>query len=84
MSRYAQSNVSSAAEWTGVLNEYDADTNDGGLNKNTVELKYANKRNYKLIWLHVFVAVVAHLGTIYGLYLIFTSAKILTTIYGKY
>lgn len=81
-----RSNIRSVAECTGVLNAEDADTNDDSLNNNVVEPKYATDRTYKhkIIW-HLVVAMVSlYLGAIYGVYLMFTSAKFATLIYGKY
>lgn len=39
---------------------------------------------FKIIWHLVFVMVSLYLGAIYGVYLIFTSAKLLTLMYGKH
>lgn len=64
-----ESNTSSVAECTGVLNEDDADTNDGDLNKNVVKLKPANDRKIEIIWQNAIPMVYAHLGAIYGLYI---------------
>lgn len=79
-----QTNASSENEYTGVLNEDDAETNDGGLNKNVVDLKYANEWNMKLIWGRIISIALFHLGAIYGLYLLITSAKIHTAIFGNF
>lgn len=69
---------------TGVLNEVDAETNDGGLNKSIVGLEYANERSYSLIWHRVFMAITSAGGAIIGVYFMFTSAKTSTIIFSKY
>lgn len=78
-----QSNKPSRFECTGVLTENDAETIDGGLDKNVAELKHAKPTEFKLRWHIIIYFVYAHLGAIYGVYLMFTSAKIYTTISGK-
>lgn len=83
MSPNAQPNAPLAPQCTGVLNENDADTADGGLNKSIRELKYANNRTYEIIWYRVILKVVSVIGAIYGVYSMFASAKIYTTIFGK-
>lgn len=84
MSGYMQSNTVLIAECTGVLNENDADTIDGGLNKNIAELKHANDRSFKLVWQNIIAISLFHLGAIYGIYLMITSAKIYTGMFGKF
>lgn len=55
-------NVAIGAECTGVLKEDDAETNDGGLKKNIVELKHANERKYKFIWYRIIILVLCLFG----------------------
>lgn len=77
-------NAPSINECTGVLDEGDAETVDGGLNKNIIDLKHANNRRFQLVWQNIIAIGLFHLGGIYGLYLVFTSARIYTLIFGKY
>lgn len=76
-------NATSAVECTGVLNECDAETADGALDKNIVELKHANKRELKLVWRNIILFAIVHLSAVYGLWLLLTSAKIYTVLFGK-
>lgn len=69
-----KSNASFGAESTGVVIENDVD-----LNKNSVKLKHL-----KVIWHRVILLVFLCFGAMYGVFLMITSAKILTTIYGEY
>lgn len=84
MTTHAQSNIASFAGYTGVINEDDAQTNKGGLNKNIVPLTFTNERTYKLVWGRVIGLSFAYVLAIYGAYSMFASAKIPTTIYGEY
>lgn len=77
-------NAPALVECTGVLDETDAETIDGGLNKNIDQLKHAKDRRFQLVWQNIFAIGLFHLGGIYGVYLIFTSARIYTGIFGKY
>lgn len=77
----ATSNV--MVECTGVLNECDAETIDGGLDKNIVELKHANDRKLKLVWRNIILFAYVHLAAIYGAWLMLTSAKIYTALFGS-
>lgn len=65
-------------QFTGVLNETDAQTGDGGLLVDVTELKHAKKREIVLNWRNITLFVVVHLQAVYGLWLIFTSAKVYT------
>lgn len=71
-------------ETTGVLNECDVETIDGGLDKNVVELKHAGSRTLQLVWRNIIIFVYVHLAAVYGAYLLFTSAKLYTVIFGEY
>lgn len=77
-------NATSIVECTGVLNEADAETIDGGLDKNVMELKHANDRKIKLVWRNILIFGYVHLAAVYGAYLMITSARIYTGIFGKY
>lgn len=72
-----------SVECTGVLNEGDAETIDGGLDKNIVELKHANDRKIKLVWRNILIFGYVHLAALYGAYLILASAKIYTSLFGN-
>lgn len=37
----------------------------------------------QIVWRNVIIFMYLHLGAIYGLYLVFTSAKIVTTLFGE-
>lgn len=78
----ATSNIS--VECTGVLNECDAETIDGGLDKNIVELKHANDRKLKLVWRNIILFGYVHLAAVYGAWLMLSSARIYTSIFGNY
>lgn len=77
-------NATPIVECTGVLNECDAETVDGGLDKNVVELKHANKRTLKLVWRNIIIFGYVHLAALYGAYLMVTSAKIYTALFGMH
>lgn len=68
-------------ETTGVLDECDAETIDGGLNKNVVELKHANKRKVQLVWRNIILFAYVHLAAVYGAFLLFTSARLYTILF---
>lgn len=66
---------------SGVLNEADVETIDGGL---TIQSKaVASRRNYKLVWRNIILFAYLHLAALYGLWLMLTSAKWSTGIFGK-
>ncbi|KAH8294978.1 hypothetical protein KR018_004870 [Drosophila ironensis] len=60
---------------TGVLFECDVETNDGGLEKDIVSMKKAEKRRLKLVWRNIIAFGYLHLAALYGAYLMITSAK---------
>lgn len=60
-------------EVSGVLNEHDAETIDGGLEKPITG--YARNRKIKLVWRNIIVFGALHGAAIYGLWLLITSAK---------
>lgn len=74
----------SVVECTGVLNEDDVETIDGGLDENVTELTHANYRKIEVIWVQLVVFIYAHLAAVYGAYLMMTSARVYTAIFGKY
>lgn len=74
-------NANTPVECTGVLNENDAETNDGGLDKNIVELKGAEKRDMVFVWRNIIAFAYVHAAALYGAWLIFSSAKVYTTIF---
>lgn len=70
-------------QFTGVLNENDAQTTDGGLLVDVTELKHAEKRQIILNWRNISLFALVHLQAVYGLWLIFTSARLYTFVFGK-
>lgn len=76
--------TSTTAECTGVLNETDAETIDGGLVKDITPLKKAEQRKMKLVWRNILAFAYVHIAAIYGLWLMFTSAKLVTGAFGKF
>lgn len=80
MSKPVAPNVSPIREYTDALNKGDAETIDGDLAKSIVK----HDRKIKLIWSRIIVIGLFHLGAVYGVYLLITSARILTGIFGKY
>jgi stearoyl-CoA desaturase (Delta-9 desaturase) len=71
------------SEVTGVLNENDAETIDGGLVKDIRDYKKADYRQLKLVWRNIIAFGYLHLAAIYGLWLILSSAKLYTTFFGE-
>lgn len=71
------------AEVTGVLMENDAETIDGGLVKDITQLKNAEKRKLKLVWRNIIAFTYLHIAALYGAWLMITSAKLYTIIFGK-
>lgn len=69
---------------TGVLNENDAETFDGGLVTDITQLKKANKRHIVLVWRNIILFALVHLMALYGAWLLLTSAKLYTTLFGAY
>lgn len=69
-------------EITGVLNEDDAETFDGGLSKDIEPLKKAEKRKLKLVWRNILLFGYLHLAALYGAWLCLTSAKWATVFFG--
>lgn len=70
-------------EVTGVLNECDAETIDGGLVKDITQFKRAEKRKLKLVWRNIIAFAYLHVAAVYGLWLALTSAKWATVGFGK-
>lgn len=69
---------------TGVLNEDDAETIDGGLTVNVEELKRAEPRKIRIVWRNVIAFTYLHLAAVYGAWLCLTSAKWPTIGFGEY
>lgn len=67
-------------ECTGALNEDDVETTDDGLDKNVMELKHAK---IEVIWVQLVVFIYAHFAAVYGAYLMVTSARVYTILFGK-
>lgn len=71
-------------EITGVLNEDDAETYDGGLSKDITPLKKAEKRRLKLVWRNILLFGYLHLAALYGAWLCLSSAKWPTVFFGMF
>lgn len=67
---------------SGVLNEHDAETIDGGLVKR--QEGYASRRNIKLVWRNIILFLYLHAAAVYGLWLMLTSAQWKTGIFGEF
>lgn len=68
---------------TGVLNEHDAETIDGGLTSDIQSLKHAEKRKMKFVWRNIIAFGYVHLAAVYGLWLMITSARYYTILFGE-
>lgn len=66
---------------SGVLNEHDAETNDGGLVKR--QEGYAGRRKIKLVWRNIILFAYLHMAAVYGLWLMLSSAQLVTGIFGE-
>ncbi|XP_059611867.1 acyl-CoA Delta-9 desaturase-like isoform X2 [Phlebotomus argentipes] len=73
--------TSTTSTCTGVLNENDAETVDGGLLNNIETLKKAEKRRLKLVWRNIIAFGYLHLAALFGAYRLFTSAKLFTVLF---
>lgn len=65
---------------TGVLHEHDDEVLAKELPPQTTE---PEKRKAQLVWRNIILFVYLHLTALYGIYLMFTSARIYTSIWGK-
>jgi stearoyl-CoA desaturase (delta-9 desaturase) len=63
------------SEVTGVLNEEDAETIDGGLTVEVEKLKRAGERRISIVWRNVILFAYLHAAALYGGWLAMTSAK---------
>lgn len=77
-------NATNTVEETGVLNEGDAETYDGGLMKDITVLKGAEKRKLKLVWRNILAFAYVHVAAVYGAWLMLSSARLYTTVFGNY
>lgn len=68
-------------ECTGVLNEQDAETIDGGLTNDITPLIKLNQRHYKLVWRNIIAFTYVHIAAVYGLWLMLTAAKLYTILF---
>jgi len=73
--------TNNVVECTGVLNENDAETADGGLEKNIIDLKHAEDRSIVFVWRNIILFAYVHVAALYGAWLILSSAKLYTTIF---
>lgn len=77
-------NATSTSACTGVLNENDAETIDGGLLTDVLKLKKAEKRKLKWVWRNIIAFAYLHAAALYGIWLVFTSAKLQTSAFGEF
>lgn len=75
-------NATSHAQITGVLDEQDVETIDGGLQSGT-GLKQADDRKLVLVWRNIILFAYVHLAALYGAWLMITSAMWSTSIFGN-
>lgn len=66
---------------SGVLDENDVETVDGGLEK--PQEGFAGKRSIQLVWLNISLFATLHVAAVYGLWLLLTSAQWTTIIFGN-
>lgn len=76
-------NTLSSRAFTGVLNENDAETIDGGLLTDVTTLKKAETRKLTLNYRNITLFAIVHLSALYGLWLMISSARLYTSIFGK-
>lgn len=76
-------NATTEVQCTGVLNENDAETVDGGLDKNIEELKHAHDRKIVLVWRNILLFAYLHAAAVWGAWLMLSSAKLYTSAFGK-
>lgn len=69
---------------SGVLFETDTQTPDLGLDKDVSILKKARPRKYEYVWFNIMWFLFLHVASAYGIYLVFTSAKWQTNVFGGY
>lgn len=66
---------------SGVLNEHDVETEDGGLVKR--QEGFAGRRKITLVWRNIILFAYLHVAAVYGLWLMLTSAQWVTGIFGE-
>lgn len=67
-----------AVRTSGVLNENDAETFDGGLAQ--PEGQIAKSRKYELVWRNIILMSLLHIQALYGAYLTFTGKSMWQTV----
>lgn len=67
--------------FTGVLNEDDVETVDGGINVDVKSMQEFGSDKQQYIWRNMVVFAVAHAIGLYGLWQMFVSAKVLTGLF---
>jgi stearoyl-CoA desaturase (delta-9 desaturase) len=64
---------------SGVLDEHDAETIDGGLEKR--QEGYAGRRKIRLVWRNIILFAYLHMAAVYGLWLMVSSAQWKTALF---
>lgn len=77
-------NASTTAQCTGVLDEHDAETIDGGLVKSVTTVSRHERRHFKLVWRNIIAFTYVHIAALYGGWLMLTAAKFYTVLFGKF
>lgn len=76
-------NVTSAP--TGVLHEDDAEIIETSVAPEIKKLSNVpEERKLQLVWRNILLFAYLHGAAVYGIYLVFTSTKIATILYGKF
>lgn len=76
-------NASTSSDCTGVLNEQDAETNDGGLLKTVTPAAPKEKIKSALVWRNIIAFTYVHIAALYGAWLLLTAAKFYTVLFGE-
>lgn len=75
-------NATSHAQCTGVLDETDVETVDGGI-LSPPEVKAGGEYKRSLVWRNIILFIFVHLAAVYGGWLMITSAMWTTCLFGK-
>lgn len=77
-------NASTTSDCTGVLNEQDAETNDGGLLKTVTPAAPKEKIKSALVWRNIIAFTYVHIAALYGAWLLLTAAKFYTVLFAVF